>query len=444
MIRVCLVTGEYPPDEGGVADYTRCLAAALAQRGAVVDVVTTRRGRAGVEGGAGAATSPGRVAVHRAVPGWRWSVLAQLRQVVRRLGPDIVHIQYQTAAFGMHPAIDAAPLWLRRFTRAKVAVTYHDLNVPYLFPKAGRLREVVNLLPARHAHLTVATNAADHARLAAWGRCWELALVPIGSNIADAPPAGYDRGAFRRAHGVGDGTSLLAYFGFLNASKGGRDLIDVLERLRGEGRDARLVMIGGRTGASDPTNAAYLARFEADVAARGLAGAVIWTGHVAPPDVSAWLRAADAAVLPYADGASYRRGSLLAALTHGAPVVTTTPGGTTATGAMPAGTTPAAATMPGAVATTSRVIDPPPAADPLPPLVDGVSARLVPPGDTAALTDAVRAVLDDPALADRLSAGARAVAVHFGWDAIAAAHLTLYRAVVDRWTPAGRRGEGAA
>lgn len=416
MTRVCLVTGEYPPDEGGVADYTRCLAAALAERGAVVDVVTTRRGRAGGEGDSGATTSAGRVAVHRAVPGWRWSVLAQLREVVRRLDPDVVHIQYQTAAFGMHPAIDAVPLWLRRFTGAKVAVTYHDLNVPYLFPKAGRLREVVNLLPARHAHLTVATNAADHARLAQWGRCWELALVPIGSNVPDAPPAGYDRGAFRRAHGVGDGAALLAYFGFLNASKGGRDLVEVLEQLRGEGRDAQLVMIGGRTGASDPTNAGYLARFEADVAARGLVDAVIWTGHVAPPEVSAWLRAADAAVLPYADGASYRRGSLLAALTHGAPVVTTTP----------------------------REIDTPSTADPLPPLVDGESARLVPPGDTAALADAVRAVLDDPALAARLSAGARAVAVHFGWNAIAAAHLALYGAVVDRWTPVGLPGEGVA
>lgn len=442
VIRVCLVTGEYPPDEGGVADYTRCLADALAASGAVVDVVTTRRGA----GSADVATSTlrrdaasnndddvpaaagRRLAVHRAVPSWRWPALMQLRQVVRTLAPDIVHIQYQTAAFGMHPAINAAPRWLRRFTPAKTVVTYHDLNVPYLFPKAGRVRMWVNLLPARDSHLTIATNAADHAALTAWGRAWELALVPIGSNIVDQPPAGYDRRAFRQAHGLRDDAAVLLYFGFLNASKGGRDLVNVLAALRAEGRDATLIMLGGRTGASDPTNAAYLARFEADIAARGLAEAVHWTGHVAPPEVSAWLRAADVAVLPYADGASYRRGSLLAALTHGVPTVTTRPAGDV--GGVDAH--PVSDEDVDLANDDDRQRHRP---GPLPRLVDGVAARLVPPGDAPAMADAVRGILDDPALADRLRTGARAVAAHFGWAAIAAEHLRLYRDVLDRWTP---------
>ena len=42
-LRVLLVTGEYPPDQGGVADYTYCLAQALAERHAAVDVLTRRR-----------------------------------------------------------------------------------------------------------------------------------------------------------------------------------------------------------------------------------------------------------------------------------------------------------------------------------------------------------------------------------------------------------------
>jgi glycosyltransferase involved in cell wall biosynthesis len=41
-------------------------------------------------------------------------------------------------------------------------------------------------------------------------------------------------------------------------------------------------------------------------------------------------------------------------------------------------------------------------------LVDGESALLVPPGDPAALTEAVRHLSDDPELARRLGAGGRA------------------------------------
>lgn len=435
MKRICLVTGEYPPDEGGVADYTRCLADALAAQGVFVDVLTTRRTHASITPPA-RLPSAGGVAVHGVVPDWRWPVLMQLHRAVRTLAPDFVHIQYQTAAFGMHPAINTVPRWLRQFTTVKTAVTYHDLNVPYLFPKAGRLRRFVNLLPARFSHLTVATNAADHAVLAEWGRAWELALVPIGSNIPDAPPPDYDRAGFRRANGVADGTAVLVYFGFLNASKGGRDLIDVVEALRGDGRAVVLVMIGGKTGASDPTNAAYLAQFEADVTARGLTDAVVWTGHIAPSHVSAWLHAADVAVLPYADGASYRRGSLLAALTHGVPTVTTRP--TDGVGDDAGDTARAIDAGSDARADAGSLRR----GGSLPPLVDGASARLVRPGDTAALVAAVRSVLDDPALAAHLGEGARAVAVHFGWDAIAAEHLRCYHDIIERWKPVRRGTDG--
>ena len=78
----------------------------------------------------------------------------------------------------------------------------------------------------------------------------------------------------------------------------------------------------------------------------------------------------------------------------------------------------------------------------LPPLVDGVSARLVRPGDTEALVAAVRSILDDPVLAARLGEGARAVAGHFGWDAIAAEHLRCYHDIIERWKPMRRGTDG--
>jgi glycosyltransferase involved in cell wall biosynthesis len=55
------------------------------------------------------------------------------------------------------------------------------------------------------------------------------------------------------------------------------------------------------------------------------------------------------------------------------------------------------------------------------------AAELVPPGDAAALHDALARLLADPAAREGLAAGARrAAAERYGWDAIARAHLDLY------------------
>lgn len=419
--RVLLVTGEYPPDEGGVADYTRCLAEALASRGLAVAVLCPRRGAeenggraasgvaltATVEGLHGRIEN-GVTVFRQADPRWGWNCLASARRLARSWQADWLHVQYQAAAFGLGLPIHLLPWRLGRVLPAlRLAVTYHDLREPYLFPKAGRLRTMAVLALARHSHLALTTNAADRLRLAAdlAARGWDhprQALVPIGSNLPDAPPIDFDRETFRAAAGLAPDTTALGYFGFLNASKGGMLLLSALAALRTAGRDARLLMIGGAVGASDPTNAATLAAFNAAAQAQGLAEAVLWTGHLPAAQVSAWLRAADQVVLPYGDGASYRRGSLLAALAHGRPLITTTPA------------SPPPGWRPG-----------PDDADP-PPLVDGVHALLCPADDAAALGAAVLRLAANPDLAASLGRGARELAAAFGWAAIAERHAGLY------------------
>ena len=46
-----------------------------------------------------------------------------------------------------------------------VVVTFHDLRVPYLFPKAGRLRPAAVTHLARAAAGVIATDPADEAEL---------------------------------------------------------------------------------------------------------------------------------------------------------------------------------------------------------------------------------------------------------------------------------------
>lgn len=369
-MRVGLVTGEYPPDQGGVGDFTQQLGRALTRLGHQVHVVTTT--------GEGAPDAD--LVVHRAVSGWRWGCWRAVLEVAQRERLDVLDIQYQAAAYRMHPAIHFVP---RRTERPPVVVTFHDLRVPYLFPKAGPLRWQALRLLMRRCDGIIVTNQEDYLRLEGVVPPSRLGLIPIGSNIPLALPSGYDRNAERARWGLSSGDLLLGYFGFLNESKGAEELIRALALLVARGFPVHLLMVGGRVGSSDPTNRADAARIESLIAQLGLQERVHWTGYTSPQEVSAGLVATDVCVLPYRDGVSFRRGTLHACLTHGRAVVTTRP----------------------------AVI--------LPEVRDGENMLLVPPCDPEALAEAVTRLAGDPGLRARLEAGATALAAQFAWERIA-------------------------
>jgi len=385
---IALISAEYPPAPGGVGDYTACLAAALGRAGCAVHVLTSQ------DAADAAGTAPG-VTVHRAITGWRRPCWGEIRALLDRIRPGIADIQYQTGAYRLHGAINLLPWRERGRPDLAWVTTFHDLREPYLFPKAGPLRRRANEALMRASQGIVVTNPQDESALPAWARA-RAAGIPIGANIAPQPPAGWNRAAWRADHGIAPATTLVAYFGFFNASKGLEALIAALARLRGAGADIMLLLVGGGTGASDPTNAQAAAALRQAITDRHLEAAVHWTGYVTPEEVSAALLSADLAALPFLDGASLRRGSLLAVLAHGLPVITTTP--------QPV----------------------PPSATPWPALRDGANALLVPPGEAEALAAAIERLRSDPALSARLGAGGRALTAAFDWDHIAAQHLALF------------------
>jgi glycosyltransferase involved in cell wall biosynthesis len=310
---------------------------------------------------------------------------------VRAYQSDVLHIQYQTAAYAMHPAINLLPLRLRlNKERPRVLVTFHDLLVPYLFPKAGAVRQWVNLMLARWSDAVIATNVEDYQQLQQAHLPNAPRLIPIGSNIHPQPPPGYDRSAWRSRLGVAEDEALLCYFAFLSESKGGETLFRSLAELVRRGHRVKLLMIGGQVGDSDPTNVAYFERVQALSSELGLADLVLWTGYTPPDKVSANFLASDICVLPYRDGVSYRRGTFMAALAHGLAIVSTQP----------------------------RV--------PITTLENGENILLLPPDDALATADAVERLISTPELRTRLACGALNLAESFAWDSIAARTAQLY------------------
>jgi len=396
--RVLLVSPEYPPLPGGIGDYTALLARHLRLHDATVAVLTS-----GSDGDASDECDEYGVRILRTVPHWGWGLTECVYGAIRRTGAEVVHIQYQTGMYAMYPAVSLlpwrlglpAPVRHRAFpSRVRAVTTFHDLRPPYLFPKAGPLRNGVTRLLARASDAAIVTNGVDAALLRRWGV--QPMLVPIGSNIpATMNPAPFPEAQrqFRAHHGIAPDAVLLTTFGLLNASKGLDTAIDALALVREGGIAAHLLLVGAGAGVNDPTNRATDAALTARIAAYGLTPYVTRTGLLAPNAVADALTWGRACLLPYRDGASPRRGSLLAALTQGVPVVTTAP----ERGAY----------------------------DGLPSLTGEMVAFAL-PDDAMTVAVAVRHILADEHYAAQLRIGARAYAARFSWDAIARRTLAAY------------------
>ena len=300
--------------QGGVGAFTHELGRAMVEAGQEVFVHTKQAARAGSR------DTPG-IDVQATVLNWNWHTPGAVEHWAKEKRLDVVNIQFQTAAFNMHPAVHLLP---ERLRDVSVAVTFHDLRFPYLFPKAGPLRDYVVRRLARNADLAIATDRQDEARLLEW-EVRRVARIPIGSNVSNELPPSYDREKWRAELGVSNDALLIGYFGFLNTTKGGRELVETLGVLLSQDINAHLLMIGGKVGASDETNAAYGQMVEQEIAAIGATGRVHWTGFAEDAAVSGHFMASDVVALPYVDGASLRRGTLMAALAHGRAIVTTEP-----------------------------------------------------------------------------------------------------------------------
>ncbi len=385
-MRIAFIAGEFQPLQGGLGDFTRELARACHAAGHEAHILTR------TAPGAPAYESLEGMSVHRLCAGWGWATWGRVAGFIRQMQPDVVNLQYQAAAYQMHPAINLLPAMLSR--RVPIVVTFHDLRVPYLFPKAGPLRRQAILTMARAARAVIVTNVEDEDTLRQAGLA-RVFRISIGSNIAPAKIEGFDRGVWLCKHGAPDSAYTVGYFGFLNESKGGETLIRALAELRAQGLDVKLALIGGQTGDSDPTNQSYARRLMELASELGAQTHIITTGFLDGSGVSAAFAACDCVALPYRDGASLRRGTLMAALAHGSAIVTTTP----------------------------RVA--------LPELQHEKNALFVPPDDPPALADAIRRVLVDTELRRRLQAGSLRASRMFAWDHIAAQTMRVFAAARD-------------
>ncbi len=308
-MRWSIITGEYPPQRGGVADYSRLVARGLAQAGDDVEIW------------APATTEPrapeAPIVVHGLGDHFGPRAILELNRSLKAEREKELLVQYVPHAFGMKALNIAFCLWLYSMRSARITVMFHEVayplvrNQPLRHTLLGAVNRMMAWLAARSARRILISTPAwlDLVRSLASAKA-QIEWRPVPSNIAvanDVPSA-----ELRNALAP-NGRRLIGHFGTY-----GRLMTDALAECVGAlaagGTNDRTILLMGRGGRE----------FRQRLLARNpeLSGLLHATGGLNDRDLSRHVAACDLMVQPYPDGVSSRRTSVMLALSHGIPTVT--------------------------------------------------------------------------------------------------------------------------
>ena len=345
---VALVLGKRDSPTDALDDYSRLLAAALQDRGHSVKIARCEWD----------------------VKGWRRS-LRSLRDTLAAGRPRWVLIQYTHLMWSRHgfPQMALAIAWVARRAGSKVGIVIHD---PVAYPGV-RMRDRVRRR-TQYAVMRTLVRMADATVVPiplanlSWIGSREKSRVhsiPVGSNVGES------------TEGRRDARSeifTIAVFGLTEKDAGlVRELAEIVGRAASQIGSIKLVLLGRGSSEAKPLAEQLLS---------GKSVQVCVVGIVPAGEVGTWLLSADASLF-IRGGISARRGTAVAAIAYGLPVVAYEGEET------------------GWPLTEAGVV-------------------LAPAGDTQAVTQALIRIAQDLDWADGLRARSRAAyAEHFTWDRIA-------------------------
>lgn len=282
--RIAFITPQYPPARSGIGDFAQHLSTAMSNH-ARIDVITLTT--------ANTASETPNLRIHPVVHGLRWRDGLALLRALRRADPQVVLLQispldmyHASALFLM-----VLPLLVRLLLRRPVVLIVHEI--------VGRIK--------LQAHWSAAVAVVDRDYIEPFSALNpRVAYVQLASNIERVRLSDSDRAQIRRDWDLPAGAPVIAFFGYMYPTKGFGVLLEAVRRLRTD-REVTLLVLG-------------------DIHPDFAGEREEWlrsTGERGPVEVASLLAAVDVCAFPFLEGSSWRRTSLLAALTQDVQVVTT-------------------------------------------------------------------------------------------------------------------------
>jgi glycosyltransferase involved in cell wall biosynthesis len=300
--RWAILTGEYPPQPGGVSDYTRLVANGLT---AAHDEVRVFAPPHASKADCGCA----KTCLCRLPDNFGPRGLPKLDLELRRYQPQRILIQYVPHAYGWKAMNLPFAVWVsaRVWRFAPVWVMFHEVAFPFRWRPPAHA--VLGTITRAMARLVAGAAERLFSSTAMWGplirklcpRAKPVEWLPIPSNIPNDP----DIEAVRSAPGT-----AIGHFGTYGPATA-ELLCSTLFCLLAK-RDRSAILLGrGGVGFRD----CFTARHPE------LCGRVLATGELPPRELAARLRGCDVLLQPFIDGISSRRTSAMAGLANGVPLV---------------------------------------------------------------------------------------------------------------------------
>jgi glycosyltransferase involved in cell wall biosynthesis len=309
-----IITSEYPPQSGGVSDYTYLVAKGLASSGDEVHVWCPAN--------AGKAPELPGVQVHPEFCGFTPSDLRRVgRELQRFPTPRRLLVQWVPHGFGYKSLNLGFCLWLwrRSLQGDHLELMVHEPSLPFTKTSwrqnaAAVVHRLMTVILLRSARDIFVSTPAWENRLRPWamGRRHSYRWLPLPSNVPVVEnEAGI--GAIRAKY-CGDGP-LIGHFGTFGGAITPmlRSIIPALVR---KARGASVLLIGPGSEVFQESVLRECPDLKMALHALGQVGA-------RDPRLSLTLSACDLVIQPYPDGVTSRRTTIMAALAHGRPAITT-------------------------------------------------------------------------------------------------------------------------
>jgi glycosyltransferase involved in cell wall biosynthesis len=326
-----IVTSEYPPQPGGVSDYTKLIASRLAAAGDEVHVwcpgdqrseIREQRSDVRDQRLEAGECKAGKLLVHRVLGRFAPVDLSRVGRGLDKFPePRRLLVQWVPHGYGYRSINLSFCLWLwwrAKFKHDRVEVMVHE---PFLAFGEGsrkqdmaaavhRLMVVILLNAARRVWVSI-PDWETQLRPFLLGQKKSFGWLPVPSNI----PVVDDHEGVARVRGqyAFPDAPLVGHFGAYDHHMT-KVMLELLPSLLNEHDKLSVLLLG---------QGSLELRDQLIKRHRDLAQNVHGTGVLSAADVSRHIGACDLMLQPYEDGVSGRRTSVMTALSQGVPVVTT-------------------------------------------------------------------------------------------------------------------------